>query len=224
MHPTADPTSAVPAVGAMPAYGIAMVSRLEVRAWHVVRFAPSPIPAPLIIPGSRRPVLIRDEPRAALIAEIAGPGGAITVAATHLSFVPGWNAGQLRRLSRLLLSMPPPRIILGDLNLPGSIPSRLTGWRSPARVATYPSPRPRIQFDHVLLDDPTHRFDTGPSRSVPTGTVPIGTVPTGAVPAWSTVELAFSDHRALIVDLRLTGDSATRRGVAFVDGRDSADE
>jgi endonuclease/exonuclease/phosphatase family metal-dependent hydrolase len=40
----------------------------------------------------------------------------LTVANTHLSFVPGWNRVQLRRLTRDLRGFPGPRVLMGDLS------------------------------------------------------------------------------------------------------------
>jgi endonuclease/exonuclease/phosphatase family metal-dependent hydrolase len=96
--------------------------------------------------------MLRDEPRVLLSAIVDAPGGPMTVATTHLSFVPGWNVKQLRRVVRVLRTMPPPRLLLADLNLPGGLAARLSGWLTLARRPTYPSPAPRVQFDHVLLD------------------------------------------------------------------------
>jgi endonuclease/exonuclease/phosphatase family metal-dependent hydrolase len=42
--------------------------------------------------------------------------GPLTVANTHLSFVPGWNRVQLRRLTRDLRGFPGPRVLMGDLS------------------------------------------------------------------------------------------------------------
>lgn len=132
-----------------PEYGIALVSRLPVVEWDVLRFPAAPYTLPLLVPGQGL-VRVPDEPRAALIAVLAGPSGPLTVAATHLSFVPGFNVRQLRQLTRVLADKPAPRLVLGDLNLPGRLPALTTGWSQLARTATYPSWKPRVQFDHVL--------------------------------------------------------------------------
>ena len=42
--------------------------------------------------------MVNEEPRAAMVARLDTPLGAMTVANTHLSFVPGWNRVQLRHL------------------------------------------------------------------------------------------------------------------------------
>ena len=102
-------------------------------------------------PGPRRAVIIGDEPRLALIADIETPHGVARVASTHLSFLPGFNLGQLRRLTRYLEHGTPPTLIMGDLNLPGGIPAAITGYRPLARHRTYPAVHPLVQLDHLLL-------------------------------------------------------------------------
>jgi endonuclease/exonuclease/phosphatase family metal-dependent hydrolase len=163
---------AAPLHGTGPAYGVGLVSRLPVQEWSVVRLAAAPVRSPVL--AGRRVLWLTDEPRVGLTATVDG----IAVTTTHLSFVPGWNAVQLRRLLARL--EPGPGLLLGDLNLPGAVPSWLApGWRALARAATWPAPAPRVQLDHVL------------GR---------GDLP--AVTAVEAVELPFSDHRALVIDLR----------------------
>ncbi len=161
-----------------PSYGIALVSRRPVRAWHVLHLDPAPGRFPLPLPG--RPVRVLwlpDEPRAVVAAELEG----VTVACTHLSFVPGVNVRQLRRARRWLERLPGPRVLLGDLNLPGRLPARLTGWAPLSSAPTFPAPAPRVQLDHVLVS-PGHAVASSTAR---------------------THRLGVSDHRAVTVDLRL---------------------
>jgi endonuclease/exonuclease/phosphatase family metal-dependent hydrolase len=96
-------------------------------------------------------VLLQDEPRMAIIAVVEQQGVRVTVAGTHLSFVPGWNVRQLRSLKRELADWPRPVVLAGDLNLPGNVPAVVTGWRRAVRAATYPSTGPRVQLDHILV-------------------------------------------------------------------------
>jgi endonuclease/exonuclease/phosphatase family metal-dependent hydrolase len=136
-------------------YGVALVSRLPVRAWRVRRFAAAPVRLPLLLPGpGGRPgvVVVPDEPRVAVAAVLEGPAGPFTVVATHLSFVPGFNVWQLRAIVRWTAGLPRPCLLVGDLNLPGGLPARVSGWRPLLRAATYPSWSPRVQLDHVLAD------------------------------------------------------------------------
>jgi endonuclease/exonuclease/phosphatase family metal-dependent hydrolase len=137
-----------------PRYGVGLVSRLPVLSWRTTTFAAAPLWLPLLVPGDPRPRLVpvADEPRAAIAAVVEGPAGPMTVATVHLSFVPGWNVRQLRALVRWLADLPRPLVLLGDLNLPGGLPARITGWRRLARAATYPVMSPRVQLDHVLAD------------------------------------------------------------------------
>lgn len=167
-----------PAAG--PSYGIGLVSRLPVTRWLVTRLPYAPVRSPIVIPGPRRKVLwLRDEPRVLIAAVLATPAGPMTVANTHLSFVPGWNGAQLRRAARAVRSLPAPRLLLGDLNLPGALPRWLTGWTPLVEALTFPTEEPRVQLDHVLGHGP-------------------GLPPVAAAGAR---EMALSDHRALIVDL-----------------------
>ena len=135
-----------------PTYGVALISCLPVRSWHVLRLGASPVGAPLLVPGTPKARLMHvpDEPRVAVAAVVDGPGGVFTAITTHLSFVPGVNVRQLRRVVRWAATMPGPRLLMGDFNLPGTLPRRVTRWEQLVRAATYPSYRPRIQFDHVL--------------------------------------------------------------------------
>ncbi len=163
-------------------YGTGLITIWPVRSWHVVVLTPFPWRAPVFIPGVNRWIFIDDEPRVCVAAVVEAPWGVCTVAATHLSFVPGWNVWQLRRLVRALASLPGPRILLGDFNLPAPIPAVVSRWQALASGhATFPSPSPRLQLDHVLLHDPNGRFPS--------------------VSASAAEELTFSDHRAIVVDL-----------------------
>jgi endonuclease/exonuclease/phosphatase family metal-dependent hydrolase len=156
-----------------PAYGVGLVSRLPVRAWHVLRMPAAPARWPMPVPGGRRAVLIRDEPRVVLAAELDG----LTVATAHLSFVPGWNVHQLRRVVRWLRGLPGPQVLLGDLNMPRPVATTTSGWTSLVTAKTFPAPAPRLQIDQVLASQPL------PVRS------------------GRAVLLPVSDHRALTVDL-----------------------
>jgi endonuclease/exonuclease/phosphatase family metal-dependent hydrolase len=163
-----------------PTYGIALATRGRVEAWRVLRLGRARGRYPIMLPTNPpRVVWIPDEPRAAVVAVLAEPR--MTIAATHLSFVPGVNVVQLRRLRAALRTMPAPRVLLGDLNLPGGLPARLLGWRALAAGATFPSPAPRLQIDHVLAD----------------------AVPAGAEHSPVITQLPLSDHRALSVELDL---------------------
>lgn len=176
-----------------PAYGVGLVSRLPVRRWVVSRLPSAPVRSPILVPGPRWRVLwLRDEPRVLLAAVLDTPAGPLTVATTHLSFVPGWNGAQLRRVARTLRELPAPRVLLGDLNLPGPLPRWLTGWRTLVALPTYPADEPRVQLDHILGHGdglPKVTF----ARSLP---------------------MPLSDHRALVVDLGSGADGATADAAA----------
>lgn len=170
-----------------PAYGIALLSRHPVRSWQVLRLPVLPIRVPLRFRGSR-PVLVRDEPRVAVVAEVQAPAGGLTVAATHLSFVRGWNAVQLRALRQALDGAPEPLVLLGDLNLSLRTARLVSGMRPLAVGPTFPADAPRRQIDHVL------------GRGV------------GSAAAARTHALSLSDHRALSVEVTVPAASAQPTG------------
>lgn len=168
-----------------PRYGVALLSRFPVRAWHLLRLPSAPVRSPVYVPGPGgrgQVILLRDEPRVVVAAEVQTPTGAVTVATVHLSFVPGWNAVQLRRSVRWLRTLPGPRVLLGDFNLPPAVVRAVSGWRTTGRAPTFPSPRPRLQIDHVLLD-------------------PRGSGGLAADGAAGNPVAALSDHRPLVVAL-----------------------
>ncbi|GAA2484033.1 endonuclease/exonuclease/phosphatase family protein [Winogradskya humida] len=167
-----------------PLYGIALISRWPVLRWQITQLPAAPIRSPVWVPGPDGGLLLlKDEPRILIAAVIDTPTGPMTVANTHLSFVPGWNVRQLRHAVRALRALPAPRILMGDLNMPSGPVRAFTGWRSLARGhATYPSPAPKAQLDHILTD--------------PRGAGTLGRVVQVRTPA-----VGVSDHRPLVVHL-----------------------
>ncbi|MFD2794072.1 endonuclease/exonuclease/phosphatase family protein [Promicromonospora vindobonensis] len=187
----------------VPGYGIALLSRYPVRSWHTVLLPPA---TPWVL---GRVQLGTDEPRVALAAQVGAPEGPITVVCTHLSVYrfPSltWVGGVARRtvgyrrgtpgerhaerqvdhLRRQLVGLPRPLVLLGDFNLRGSVPADRTGWHPLATGDTFPRHDPRFQIDHIL-------WDGGPGAGLPDA-------------AGRVVDTGVSDHRALVVDLRVTG-------------------
>jgi endonuclease/exonuclease/phosphatase family metal-dependent hydrolase len=138
---------------AQPLYGVGLVSRHPVREWRHLMMPAARMTMPLLVPGNPKPRMLRvpDEPRAAVAAVLDLPTP-VTVATVHLSFVPVFNIRQLRQVRDWLADMPRPLILLGDFNIPGRLPGRVTGWHEAELGATYPVFKPRIQFDHILSD------------------------------------------------------------------------
>ena len=172
-HPQADITH--------PQYGIALISRYPVQRWQITALPAAPVRSPVYIPGAGL-LLLRDEPRVLLAAVLDTPHGPLTVATTHLSFVPGWNVRQLRAAVRALRGLPAPRVLLGDLNMPAGPVRAFTGWQPLARAATFPSPMPKTQLDHVVAD-------------------PRGAATLGRVVQVRTPHAVISDHRPVVVHL-----------------------
>ena len=157
-------------------YGIALLSRFPVTSWRVVRLPVLRSRVPVWFRGDRRPKVVADEPRVAVAAVIEGPAGPMTVATTHLSFVPGWNVVQLRRLVRALAGTREPMVLTGDLNLEPRQVARVSGLRGIAAAPTFPADEPTRQLDHVLVRGPLAAV--GPAEAL---------------------RLPLSDHRALAV-------------------------
>lgn len=158
------------------AYGIALLSRLPVLGWQVMRLPSVSTPVPMRFPGNLLPTWVHDEPRVAVAATVAGAEGPLTVVTTHLSFIHWWNRRQLRQLMRSLSGASRPLVLTGDLNMGLEQAARVSGLTPLAEHPTFPADQPREQLDHILADPPLA------ARS-------------------SARRMALSDHRALIVDL-----------------------
>ena len=133
-------------------YGIALATNWPIKKLYVKKLGRSIVGMPLLIPKDNgkgvRFIYVKDEPRVALIAELEN---GYTIATTHLSFVPGVNVFQLNKLSSYLRKLPGLALLTGDLNLPANLPSKLSGFKSLISQATYPSWKPKIQFDYIML-------------------------------------------------------------------------
>lgn len=161
-------------------YGIALLTRYPVRSWRVTTLPALTGTVPVVHPGHHWPQLTRDEPRAAVAALIDTPQGPLSVVATHLTFIPGWRALQLRALVRACRSLPRPLVLLGDLNMGPQAAARTSGWRPLAHGMTFPSHAPTRQIDHVLADG-----DVATLRQA------------------DPLDAGVSDHRPLVVDIAL---------------------
>ena len=205
----------------LPSYGTALVTRLPVRQWRARRFAPAPFGLPLRVAGRRGLTPVPDEPRAALAAVLEGPNGPFTVVAAHLSFVPGWNMGQLAGIRRWIADLPAPYLLLGDFNLVGAVPRTVLGGAAVVdrlgRRSAYPrpprEPRESREARRARRSLPRRALLRGWRDLARTPTYPahrpavqfdhvlsVG-VPRGAVRATSTPAVGVSDHRPLVVDL-----------------------
>jgi endonuclease/exonuclease/phosphatase family metal-dependent hydrolase len=160
-------------------YGIALLSRYPVTRWHDIPL-PSLRPSfKLHLPVVRQHLTVREEPRSAVVAHLDTPAGPLAVANTHLTWVPGSGIRQLQQVARVLgEQVPDPVLLVGDFNMWGSLPRRITGYQPLAEHLTYPAARPKRQLDHVLMR---------------------GRGPT--VVSTRAVRLDVSDHLALVVDL-----------------------
>jgi endonuclease/exonuclease/phosphatase family metal-dependent hydrolase len=141
-------------------YGIGIVSKIPVISWHRLNLGRSFLGLPLIVPGDEsgkgkpRFIYVKDEPRLAIAAVLENGW---TVVNTHLSFVPGLNLRQLRRLKKWAVEIAEASgtraLVMGDLNLPKDLPTVFSPWKSLAPGNTYPSWKPSIKFDYLLSPD-----------------------------------------------------------------------
>ena len=137
-----------------------------------------PVKFPMYLRGPNRVQVVNEEPRAAVLARLDTPVGPLTVANTHLSFVPGWNRRQLRLLVRDMRGFPGPHVLMGDLNMSPVKVVRWSGLRPLGAAPTFPAHEPEAQLDHILTDDDGLRVERCCAPRLP-----------------------ISDHRALVVDI-----------------------
>ena len=136
-------------------YGISIVSRIPVKEWLRLELGKSWIGMPLLIANEKgrvAPFYVKDEPRVALAAVLENGW---TVINTHLSFVPLVNLFQLLAITRWAKKIEKERstkvILLGDFNLPWGLPTKVTRWKRATHTLTYPSWKPQISFDYILM-------------------------------------------------------------------------
>jgi len=161
-----------------PAYGVALLSRYPVLGWQAFQLPRFWTRAPYLLKDPTRFVWVREEPRVVLLAELETPLGRVRVVTTHLSFLPWWNGHQLRSLVRRVGPSEVPTVLLGDLNLRPRRATRITGMQPVASGPTFPTDRPTVQLDHILVRGQLRAVSGGP------------------------VALPVSDHLALVADLQ----------------------
>ena len=146
-------------------YGIGFASTIPVTAYERIELGRSPVGMPLLVPGGEdgkgkpRFIYVQDEPRVALVAHLENGWSIIN---THLSFVPGFNIAQLKKIKRWAEKSAAQTgnkvAIIGDLNLPKGLPVVGSQWKSLITQNTYPSWGGKIQFDYILTKDNVSKF------------------------------------------------------------------
>jgi endonuclease/exonuclease/phosphatase family metal-dependent hydrolase len=157
--------------GAIGAYGNALVARGVITEAEIV---------PLPRSGPR-------QPRVAILGRVTARSVALSVAVVHLQHRPRHLVDaddeapdQLRAALAALGERPPPRVLVGDLNLqpPRAEPILAAAGFTVAETGpTYPAREPRIRLDYVAVD----------------GARVVRAIVADAAPV--------SDHRAVVVDL-----------------------
>ena len=135
-------------------------------AYERIELGRSPVGMPLLVPGGEdgkgkpRFIYVQDEPRVALVAHLENGWSIIN---THLSFVPGFNIAQLKKIKRWAEKSAAQTgnkvAIIGDLNLPKGLPVVGSQWKSLITQNTYPSWGAKIQFDYILTKDNVSKFN-----------------------------------------------------------------
>lgn len=153
-------------------YGIAFASTIPVTAYERIELGRSVVGMPLLVPGGEdgrgKPkfIYVHDEPRVALVAHLENGWSIIS---THLSFVPGLNVVQLKKLKRWAEKSAAQTgnrvVIMGDLNLPKGLPVVGSKWNSLATQNTYPSWGAKIQFDYILTKDSVKKLKVIPTTA-----------------------------------------------------------
>lgn len=136
-------------------YGISIVSKIPVKKWKRLELGKAWIGLPLLVAnekGKVAPFYVKDEPRVALAAVLENGWTVINV---HLSFVPLVNISQLLKVTRWAKKLERETstkvALVGDFNLPWGIPTKITRWKRATDALTYPSWKPAISFDYILL-------------------------------------------------------------------------
>jgi endonuclease/exonuclease/phosphatase family metal-dependent hydrolase len=138
---------------AAPGYGIGMVSKIPVTAWHRLDLTGSPVGVFMAFPvdGKMKKFYVRDHPRSALAAHLENGWLIIN---THLSFVPGFNLLQLIKIKRwankLGVKDKSKILIMGDMNIPFRKIATGFKWNSLVTGKTFPSWQPKVQIDYFL--------------------------------------------------------------------------
>ncbi len=164
-------------------YGIAIASKVPVQQWLRLELGKAWIGLPLLIANEKgrvAPFYVKDEPRVALAAILENGW---TVINLHLSFVPLVNLFQLFKVTRWAKKLESEYstkvALVGDFNLPWGVPTRVTRWKRATMALTYPSWKPAISFDYILLR-------AGADMNAVEVSVPA---------------MAISDHRPISIDI-----------------------
>lgn len=167
--------------------GVALVARGSITDVDVLRFVSRRGPKrdrPVSVP------LVRPARRAIVLARATVGPLSVSVTSAHLDLVRPVSHGQLERVVAALAARPGPRLLLGDLN-------RRSGWVGPTCAA--------VGLDLLADDTPTHPVSSPVRRIDHLATSGL------VVSRVEVVQLAVSDHRALVVDLDTAQEPRSRR-------------
>ncbi len=123
----------------------------EPGAWELAVLHRPPARRTEVVPLPR---LARDVAlRQVALVELDTPDGPFTVAGTHLGHLSHGSPRQIHALGRLLAPLEGPVALVGDTNCFGPLlVGLLPGWRRAATGASWPSWRPVVQPDQILVN------------------------------------------------------------------------
>lgn len=125
--------------------------RAERGSWELAVLHRPPVVSTKIVP---LPQLARDvAARQVALVELETPAGRFTVAGTHLAHLSQGSPLQIRSLGRILSSIDGPAALAGDMNCFGlPLVALLPGWHRAVRGRSWPTWRPAVQPDHILVN------------------------------------------------------------------------
>jgi endonuclease/exonuclease/phosphatase family metal-dependent hydrolase len=131
-----------------PSYGIALLSKIHIVDYKILRLHKAPIGLPLVVSTAKgqRIMYVKDEPRVAIAAILEN---GVVVVTAHLSFVPPYNSIQLRKIKRWASNFGDQIVFLGDFN---ALIFGKAGLKSLNDEKSYPGWNPKLKFDFILSD------------------------------------------------------------------------
>jgi endonuclease/exonuclease/phosphatase family metal-dependent hydrolase len=98
--------------------------------------------------------------RAVMTTDIELDGGRLTVCASHFPHLEHFSPLLRWRLRGVVPDAHQPAVLMGDFNMWRWVTRFIVpGWRDTVRGATWPTPRPMFQIDHVLTTPPVVTTD-----------------------------------------------------------------
>jgi endonuclease/exonuclease/phosphatase family metal-dependent hydrolase len=112
--------------------------------------------------------------RAVMTADIELDGGSLTVCASHFPHLEHISPLLRWRLRGVVPDLHRPAVLMGDFNMWRWVTRFIVpGWRDTVQGATWPTPRPMFQIDHILTTPPVIAFDADVVRAGKSDHLPV---------------------------------------------------